>query len=792
MNPIRRPHAAPQLRHPARLIPALGLTLTLVLALALTLLAATASAQGTRADYDRAAGLQALTSGTVFRARVEPHWLPGAANFWYRNNLPGSRREYIMVDAASGQRRPAFDHARLTAALAQTTATRAVAQAGPEHLTLDELDFTTSARALTFRAGGKLWRVDLASYALRPTTAPKASPTRDAAPAPTGRRGGSRGSGRSQRFNRGSGGLSPDGKWTAFFQKENLYISRRASGEIGPTSQTFALSTDGTPGDAYSGVIRWSPDSTRIAVLRTKAAQEHKVTLIHNAPLDQLQPKVRTIDYLKPGDRIAVPKPHLFDVVNRREIPIPDTLFPTPWSIQELRWAPDSTHFTFYYNQRGHQVLRIVAIGAATGAARALVDEQSPTFVDYSGKHFAEYLDDTAELIWMSERSGWNHLYLYDAKTGQVKNPITHGEWVVRRVERVDAAKRQLWFWAGAIRPAQDPYYQHLCRVNFDGTGLVILTEGDGTHTVQFSPDSRWLLDTWSRVDTPPVTELRRAADGSLVATLERADASALLATGWRAPERFVAKGRDGKTDIYGVVWLPMHLDPARKYPVIEYIYAGPQDSFVPKDFKSYYRQQTLTELGFIVVQCDGMGTNNRSKAFHDVCWKNLGDAGFPDRIPWIKAAAQKYPCMDVTRVGIYGTSAGAQSSLRALLAHGDFYKAAMSDSGCHDNRMDKIWWNELWMSWPLGPHYAEQSNVTQAHKLTGKLLLIVGDQDDNVDPASTLQVASALIKADKDFELLVVPGGRHGCGNQPYGWRRTQDFFVKTLLGQEPRRPEK
>ena len=306
---------------------------------------------------------------------------------------------------------------------------------------------------------------------------------------------------------------------------------------------------------------------------------------------------------------------------------------------------------------------------------------------------------------------------------------------------------------------------------------------------MDFSPDKKYFVDKWSRVDSPPVTELRRAADGKLICELERADWSQLLTTGWRAPERFVAKGRDGTTDIYGVIYRPSNFDGAKQYPVVEKIYAGPQSSFVPKAFSLLDDARELAELGFIVVQIDGMGTSNRSKKFHDVCWKNLGDGGFPDRILWLKAAAAKYPQMDLSRVGIYGGSAGGQNALRALLAHGDFYKAAVADCGCHDNRMDKIWWNELYMGWPVGPQYAEQSNVTQAHNLQGKLLLIVGELDTNVDPASTMQVANALIKADKDFDLLVMPGVGHGAAGTPYGKRRLQDFFVRHLLGVEPRR---
>jgi dipeptidyl aminopeptidase/acylaminoacyl peptidase len=236
------------------------------------------------------------------------------------------------------------------------------------------------------------------------------------------------------------------------------------------------------------------------------------------------------------------------------------------------------------------------------------------------------------------------------------------------------------------------------------------------------------------------------------------------------------------------VIFRPSTFKPERKYPVIEQIYAGPQGAFVPKAFAPYHRHQAMAELGFIVVQIDGMGTNWRSKAFHDVCWKNLVDAGLPDRILWMKAAAEKEKAMDLTRVGVFGGSAGGQNALGALLTHGEFYKVGVADCGCHDNRMDKIWWNELWMGWPLGPHFAEQSNVMLAPKLQGKLLLTVGELDHNVDPASTMQVVNALIKANKDFDLIVFPGSDHGAGESPYGRRRRNDFFVRHLLGVEPR----
>ncbi len=578
------------------------------------------------------------------------------------------------------------------------------------------------------------------------------------------------------------GNRSPNGQWTVFVKDHNLYLQSTSGGEA------TALTNDGTGDDYYTTRLHWSPDSKYLAAVQEQAGEKREVHFIETSPKDQLQPKLHQREYAKPGDKLPVARPRLIDIAAKKAVQVSDELFPNAWRISQLRWRPDSKAFTFHYNQRGHQVFRVVSVDVATGEARALIDEPTETFVCYSYKSFAEYLDKTDEIVWMSERDGWNHLYLIDALTGKVKNQITNGQWVVRQVERVDHEKRQIWFAAGGVYPDQDPYYLHLCRVNFDGSDFTILTKGDGTHEWAFSPTKHYFIGTWSRVDHPPVRELRHTQDGSLVMTLEQADWSALLKTGWQAPERFVSEGRDGETPIYGVIYRPTTFDPTKRYPIIESIYAGPHGSFTPKRFSAYRRDQALAELGFIVVKMDGMGTNHRSKAFHDVCWRNLGDSGFPDRKLWIQAAAKKYPFMDLSRIGIFGGSAGGQSTLRALLAHGDFYHVGVSDCGCHDNRMDKVWWNEQWMGWPIGDHYADQSNVTQAHRLTGKLLLTVGELDYNVDPASTMQVVDALIRADKDFDLIVFPGRGHGIGSGPYGTRRMWDFFVRHLYQREPR----
>lgn len=576
---------------------------------------------------------------------------------------------------------------------------------------------------------------------------------------------------------------APPREWDALIKNHNVFLRHKKSG------QEKQLSNAGNETNRFSGRFTWSPNGNWLVAIQRKEVKTREVHLIESSPKDQLQPKLHTHRYAKPGDPLPTDRPRLFDIKNQREITFSETSFENPWSISDIRWAEDSSRFYFLFNQRGHQALRLISV-ATDGTVKVIIDESSSTFVDYANKKYSHHLKSTDQVIWMSERDGWNHLYLINAVTGDVDQQITKGEWVVRGVDRVDEESRQIWFRASGLYPDQDPYYIHYCRVDMDGRNLVRLTDGDGTHEVEYSPDREFLIARYSRVDLPPVVELRRVSDGKRVLELERADWSELLATGWRAPERFSAKGRDGKTDIHGIIHRPTTFNKESRYPVIEHIYAGPHGSHVPKRFSELHKPQMLAELGFIVVRIDGMGTSNRSKAFHDVAWQNLGDAGFPDRLLWIKAAAAKYPQLDLDRVGIYGGSAGGQNSLRGLLMYPDFYKAAVADCGCHDNRMDKVWWNELWMSWPIGPHYADASNVTHAHRLQGKLLLIVGELDRNVDPASTMQVVNALVKADKDFDLLVMPGTGHGAAETKYGTRRRRDFFVRHLLNVEPRRP--
>jgi dipeptidyl aminopeptidase/acylaminoacyl peptidase len=477
---------------------------------------------------------------------------------------------------------------------------------------------------------------------------------------------------------------------------------------------------------------------------------------------------------------------------------IDNQLFSQPYTLDQVQWQADSQSFTFRYTERGHQLVRVIEVDAKTAQPKALLTERSQSFIDQWGAFYQTLSGPEKGFVWLSERDGWAHLYRYDNK-GQLINQITQGNWRVRDVMHLDEKTQQLWFAASGMEPEQDPYFIHYYRINFDGTGLTALTTANATHQVSFSADRQYYIDLYSRVDLPNVAELRRSSDGQLIRTLAKADISRLTQAGFKAPEVFVAKGRDGKTDIWGLIVKPQQFKPEQKYPVIENIYAGPHDSFVPKSFWPFgfhsggdkvIGMQALADLGFVVVQIDGMGTKNRSKAFHDVAWKNLADSGFPDRILWHKAAAKQFPWYNMAAgVGIYGASAGGQSTVAALLFHPEVYTTGVAYAGCYDNRMDKISWNEQWMGYPVGPHYAASSVTEHAELLQGNLLLINGEQDSNVDPASTMQLVNALIKADKDFDLLLVPGGEHAVGRSVgpirYVQRRQFDFFQRHLKQQ-------
>ena len=704
-------------------------TLFIFCLLAMAFGAESAASQVTRADYERADTILKC-SDRVYSPAIHPEWIDSSHYFWYKNHEKEGDF-YYLVNAESGKKQRAADKKGLAAFFSKKQKKLAESLLKEEEKRPDR------------------WR------------------RREEAPVPV---------------------VSPDKKWEAYVKDNNLYLSPLwDEKEKDKPKEEIALTMDGTANLRYDGwSIIWSPDSRKLATVKVRDVQERRIPLIESSPSSQKQPILQWRDYAKPGDVLPVYLPVLFDVEARKQMALNVTPYENQFYLNLTGWREDSRAFTFEFNQRGHQRYVIGEVSAADGSIRHLVDEQTKTFIYYYNNYRYD-LDDGKELLWISERDGWRHLYLIDGTSGQVKRQVTKGEWVLRQVDYVDETNRVVYFTASGFNKGEDPYNLHYCRINLDGTGFTDMTPENGNHRVTFSADRSYFTDVYSRPDLPPVSQLKRTSDVSVVAGLQRCDVSVLQAEGWQMPEVFCAKGRDGQTDIWGNIYRPMHFDASKSYPVVEFIYAGPHDSHVDKDFKpAHHLVSKLVELGFIVVSIDGMGTSNRSKAFHDVCWKNLKDAGFPDRIAWMKAAGAKYKYMDLNRVGIYGWSAGGQNAMDALLFHNDFYKVAVALCGCHDNRMDKIWWNEQWMGYPIDASYSTSSNVDNAYRLKGKLLLINGELDDNVDPASTLQVVSALMKANKNFEQLYLPGKTHSLGG-PFEMHKMHDFFVKNLLGQEP-----
>ena len=562
------------------------------------------------------------------------------------------------------------------------------------------------------------------------------------------------------------------------------------------------LTTDGVDTCYYSSWGTWSEDGRYYATVLIKPAPKRFVTYTLSSPTDQVQPRYSQQEYAKPGDSLNYRIPVVVDVENKRTIrPKSTELFASQYMVTAPSWDKGGQTLTFEFNERGHKTYRVLEMNLQ-GDVRTLIEEKNDKYVAYS-RNLRRDLD-SEHILWKSDRDGHAHLYIYDRKKGKLTQ-VTKGNYWVRGVQHAeidDKGKGFVIFSANGMNcknigtatssldgelKEEDPYNIHYYRIDLNGKNLMALTPERGNHSITLNSDHTALIDTYSSVDKAPVTVLRSATDGKLITTLETADITKLEATGWKAPEVFVAPGRDGKTDMWGLIRRPRNFDPTKKYPVIEYIYSGPGDQYVPKSFTPWiWTMDDLTELGFIVVQLDGMTTSFRSLDFEQVCYKNLKDAGFHDRMAWIRAAAEKYPYMDIERMGIYGCSAGGQEALGALLFHGDFYKAAYAACGCHDNRMDKIWWNEQWMGYPVDSSYIECSNVENAKNLNGKLMLAVGEMDDNVDPSSSYQVVNALIKANKDFEFILLPGAHHTMG-ESFGEHKRYDFFVKNLLGVEP-----
>lgn len=766
--------------------------------------AETASPVLTKADYDRAARFLAENAERqVLNATVTPHWIQGGDRFWYRRQTAPDRAVFVIVDPVKGgARTPAFDHAAIAAGLAKALG---------RSVDADRLPFKSfrygDKNAIEAVIDGKLWNCSGAPVACTSAAPPPPTQTEIA---------------------------SPDGKWLAFIKDENIWIRPATGGE------GFALTNDGEAdhgwgtqpgvnymatgmrqaGVAYPPDILWSPNSSHIVTQRTDDRKTRQMGLLQSAPSDgSVRPKLHSWRMPQPGDPdIPVSEAWIFDIATRKGVridvpPIPFGIV-SPIEGKEIWWAKDGRSISLLTRNRYVKTMTLYRVDPATGSARTLVSEDARTFIEAAGTAMRPMVEtlQNGEVLWYSERDGHGRLYLYDTG-GQVKRVLGTGPGQITRIVHFDEGRNQAIVRANGREKGDDPYLSNLYRLDLKTAVMVRLTPEDGEHsagsmdglamdigsdpmvapgtTASFSPSGQYFVDTHSTVETLPVTVLRRS-DGQLVTALERADASVLQAGGFVPPQRFTAKAADGQTTLYGVILRPSNFDPSKRYPVIDQIYPGPQARRTPNAFMEavfdHSFSQSMAELGFIVILVDGRGTPGRDKAFLDLSYGKLANGGFlEDHVAAIKELGRSRPWMDVDRVGIYGISGGGNATARAMFMYPDFYKVGVAQAGNHDQRGYVYMWGEIYNGPDDGQNYVATSNAAIAKNLKGKLLLMHGDMDANVSPALTMQVADALIKANKDFDMKIIPNLGHDWGD--YATRATWDYMVTNLMGATPPR---
>ncbi|WP_258137061.1 S9 family peptidase [Mucilaginibacter phenanthrenivorans] len=737
----------------------------------------------TTKDYERAESrLSYGVEPLIDNNGVRPEWLAGD-KFWYRT-LTATGSEFILVDPTKGTRSPAFDQQKLAAALSTATGKQYTANMLP----FQSITFSADGKSIVFEADGKQWSADLSNYKVAEDTSPAGARARG------GRRGGGRGG---NIYN-----LSPDGKKEAFIRDWNLWVR-----DVDTKKET-QLTTDGVKDYGYAtdnagwkhsdaAILIWSSNSKKIATFKQ---DQRNVSDMYLVTTNVGKPTLKAWKYPLPGDKdVAMIQRVIIDVDNPKVVvtkvapdPHRATLsddISSSGTLDDVYFSSDNTKVAFVSTSRDHKNEKVRIADAATGDVREVFEETVPTqFESGQGSINWKYLDKTNEIIWYSERDNWGHLYLYDATTGKVKNQITKGDFVVTRVLKVDEKARMIYFIADG-RQAENPYFSQLCKVGFDGKHFANLTPEAGNHQVTLSPGGGYFIDTYSKPDVPGVTVLRDMS-GKMITTLEKTDISRLQATGWKPVITFSVKAHDGKTDVYGLMITPTTLDPNKKYPVIDYIYPGPQGGSVGSWSFAASRGdgQALAELGFIVVEIEGTSNPLRSKSFHDMSYGNMGENTLPDQVGGIRQLAAKYGYLDTTRVGIWGHSGGGFATAGAMFRYPDFFKVGISESGNHENLNYEDDWGERYNGLAANSNYAAQANQNLAKNLKGKLMIAHGLLDDNVPPYNSLLVIEALEKANKDYDLVVFPNMPHGYGQySPYMMRRRWDYFVKNLLGVEP-----
>lgn len=747
----------------------------------------------TTSDYAQAEKfMQYNVNPLVYHGVEKPIWMADG-RFWFKDSGPDGVI-YTLVDPAKKTRGPAFDHAKLAAALTATASGAKTYSASA--LAISDFELVDGDKAIIVTAGGAKLRCDLSGAG---SCAPLQASAKKRQARPAGGRG------------KPESVPSPDKTKEAFIRDNNLWVVDVATGA------EKQLTTDGVKDYGYAtdnagwshsngAVVLWSPDSKKIATFQQ---DQRKVREMYLVPVTNSHPDMQAWKYPLVGDEnVTMIERVVIDVdkakVIRLKMP-PDQHRSTicddvtcrggDTSWDDVQWSEDGKTLGFVSTSRDHKQEWMRIADTANGDVREVMGEKTAKFFESgNGRVNWKYLPKSNELLWFSERDGWGQMYLYDLTNGKLKNPITSGDGNVTQVLQVDEKARTIYFLAVGKEKGSDPYFSHYYSVKFDGSGLKLLTPENADHAVVPSKNGRYFIDSYS-TPTEPQTTVVRDTNGGTVMDVAKQDITKLLAAGWVAPTPITVKGRDGKTDLYGLMFKPANFDATKKYPIVNHVYPGPQTgSCGPRGFAAAHADlQSLAELGFVVVCIDGMGTPWRSKAFHEAYWGDLGDNTIPDQVAGMKELAAKYPWIDLEKAGMYGHSGGGNATAAAMLHYPDFFKVGIAESGNHDQRDYEDDWAEKWSGLEVKnadgtSNYDSQANQKDAAKLKGHLLLAHGTMDDNVPMNNTLLMVDALIKANKDFDLLLIPNVAHGYGPATqYMTRRRWDYFVKNLAGGVP-----
>ena len=726
------------------------------------------SQEVTHEDYKRAVSFlyDNHNNKTVFNLKTKINWFKDGTGLWFID-YSKNKKTYKLVDFKNTKVVDLFNHNKMASALTEFSE-KLIKE---NQLSLSNIEKKGKGN-LEFKFEDKSYILNLKSYQL---TLQEEKPKEEKNPFEA---------------------KSPDGKWIAYTKDYNLFIKSIES------SKEFQLSTEGKRGYEYATrydwydkmegengerpkrfFMNWSEDSNWIATNIIDTRNAEKMYMLDHSIDSLYKPKLLSYYRGSPGDTTMVMlTPVFYNVETKKEV---KTSLPTGTHVNSvsIEGMKQSGELLAEYSERGYKKEVLKHINLNNGKEQILIEETSETNID---NFWFRQLQEKLKVIFLSERSGWRQLYMVDLKTNKI-SAITTGDYYINSVVYTDEDKEEIYFMASGKEPNSNPYYQKLYRVNFEDK-VTLLTPGNTHHSINFSKNGKYFADNYSTINIPTRTVLRSSRSGKILTELTTADVSDAQSKGWQSPEIFQLTAKDKKTTIYGALWKPTNFDSTKSYPIIDATYTGPHTQVFPKSFDRGFSNQSLAEFGFIVMNVDGLGTSGRSKEFHDHSYKNMGN-NLEDHVLAIKHLGQKYSWINADKVGVFGHSAGGYDTGRAMLAFSDVYKVGVASSGDHDFRMEKAWWPEMYQGWPVDETYEEVSNITNAKNLKGKLLLVHGGIDDNVNPSATFKLAEALVNADKEFDLLIFPSQRHGYVGEArnYFIKKRWNYFVEHLLNAKP-----